>query len=409
MIDLVEIINIAALINILLLFLANAVGLELIMWTYVTNRHTRAGQLFLGGVIFLLLWLDLDFVASQPVGVFPEEIANGAVLWAARGLYALLALFFAGFYRFALNFPVRNPLDKKQRCKNNIGIFLWTLLFASSFLPLIVGEINFNPEIPILTITTPGFLFWPYALAAAGFFIVSFFELSRNRRFADVKNRLKARFAAVVAGIFGGFNLVFNVFGPGLGESWEYMNFFALFANYAVLVSLGFIFYKASFDKLYGIKIILVEIFVGLMGASLVMMPFFVDLLWQQALLIVLFMLFCVFGYILIRSTIKEYREKELLEQKIARRTRELERAKMNLEEMNSVLGVRVSARTRELEQLNRTLEQKIAARTKDLEIKVKALERFQKITIGRELKMIELKKEIEKLRAGKLDAKSIK
>jgi Amt family ammonium transporter len=77
-----------------------------------------------------------------------------------------------------------------------------------------------------------------------------------------------------------------------------------------------------------------------------------------------------------------------------------LERAKMNLEEVNAVLEIRVRARTRELELLNQTLEEKIVARTNDLESKVKDLETFQKITVGRELKMIELKEENACLRA---------
>jgi len=171
--------------------------------------------------------------------------------------------------------------------------------------------------------------------------------------------------------------------------------------DYVVLVTLGYVAYQAACERLFGVKVILVEIFVGLMGASLAVMPFFIDYSWQQAFLIVLFVLFCAFGYLLIKSAIKEYREKELLENIVADRTRELENAKQNLEEMNSILEVRVKARTVELERLNQTLEEKVIERTNDLEKKIRDLETFQKITIGRELKMIELKKENERLRAA--------
>ncbi|OGZ18992.1 MAG: hypothetical protein A2175_01545 [Candidatus Nealsonbacteria bacterium RBG_13_42_11] len=73
-------------------------------------------------------------------------------------------------------------------------------------------------------------------------------------------------------------------------------------------------------------------------------------------------------------------------------KTEELEAAKRDLEN-------KVAERTKELIETNRNLEQKIKERTKDLEQKVWQLEGFQKITVDRELKMIELKKETEKIK----------
>jgi methyl-accepting chemotaxis protein len=54
---------------------------------------------------------------------------------------------------------------------------------------------------------------------------------------------------------------------------------------------------------------------------------------------------------------------------------------------------------TEELKHYYDDLEQKIAERTKSLDQKVKELEKFNELTIGRELKMIEMKKEIEELK----------
>jgi len=51
------------------------------------------------------------------------------------------------------------------------------------------------------------------------------------------------------------------------------------------------------------------------------------------------------------------------------------------------------------LKELQEKLEEKVKERTKELEEKIVQLETFQRLTVGRELKMIELKKEIEKLR----------
>lgn len=52
-----------------------------------------------------------------------------------------------------------------------------------------------------------------------------------------------------------------------------------------------------------------------------------------------------------------------------------------------------------ELKRLQEEMEEKIKERTKDLQRKIEELEVFQKLVVGRELKMIELKREIEKLK----------
>ncbi len=395
----IDFVNLFALAAKLLFFLANVVGLQLMLWASAANWRTVFGRMFLAGVLFVLLWTNADFLSSHASVLFSSSAAAAAA-GGFRAVYVLMAVFFAAFYVFALNFPAANPLDAGRRRKSNFALALWAFLGVASFTPLVVREAVIGGAIPVAAWIVPGQLFWAYAVAAIASLVLSFWELSRNRRLADAQNRQKVGPVAISAGAFGIFNLIFNVFAPAGGEFWGYIGFFAMPANYVVAILLGYVVYRAVHDKLFGIKIILVEVFVGLMGASLLAMPIFLELLWQRALMLILFVLFCIFGYILVQSTVKELREKEALEMKVAQRTGELERAKMNLEELNAVLEIRVRARTRELELLNQTLEEKIVARTNDLESKIKDLETFQKITVGRELKMIELKEENARLRA---------
>lgn len=78
----------------------------------------------------------------------------------------------------------------------------------------------------------------------------------------------------------------------------------------------------------------------------------------------------------------------------------DLQHSQEELEEARTVLEIKVRARTRELQTLADSLEEKVQERTRTMEEKVKELERFRKLAVGRELKMVELKKEIKQLRS---------
>ncbi len=89
----------------------------------------------------------------------------------------------------------------------------------------------------------------------------------------------------------------------------------------------------------------------------------------------------------------------QLAEKKVKERTKELEAAKASLEE-------KVKERTKELEKLKSGLEEQVKIRTKELQEKtdqlqqnIEELEKFHTIATGRELKMVELKEEINKLK----------
>jgi methyl-accepting chemotaxis protein len=69
------------------------------------------------------------------------------------------------------------------------------------------------------------------------------------------------------------------------------------------------------------------------------------------------------------------------------------------LEDAKTVLEIKVQARTKALKELAESLEEQVKEKTKELQERIDELDRFKKLAVGRELKMIELKKEIEKLK----------
>ena len=90
----------------------------------------------------------------------------------------------------------------------------------------------------------------------------------------------------------------------------------------------------------------------------------------------------------------------------------EIKNSREELEESKAILEIKVKARSKELEELNKSLEDKVQERTLELQGREKQLqekgrqlreridelERLHNLTVGRELKMIELKKRVKEL-----------
>jgi len=81
------------------------------------------------------------------------------------------------------------------------------------------------------------------------------------------------------------------------------------------------------------------------------------------------------------------------------KKARELVESHKEIEEARNVLEIKVAARTMELKDLAESLEGQVKQRTKELQEKMEELGKFNKLAVGRELKMIELKEEIKKLK----------
>ncbi len=75
----------------------------------------------------------------------------------------------------------------------------------------------------------------------------------------------------------------------------------------------------------------------------------------------------------------------------------DIEKINDELKDSKKVLEIRVAARTKELQELTENLEAQIHKRTVELQDKIEELEKINKLMVGRELKMIEMKEKLNR------------
>lgn len=97
------------------------------------------------------------------------------------------------------------------------------------------------------------------------------------------------------------------------------------------------------------------------------------------------------------RIKVKSKDELGELGMKFNKMTEDLERAQRVCMRSREGLEVEVASRTKKLRELANSLDEQVQTRTKELQDRIDELERFHRLTVGRELKMIELKKNLDK------------
>jgi len=83
----------------------------------------------------------------------------------------------------------------------------------------------------------------------------------------------------------------------------------------------------------------------------------------------------------------------------LRRKIKELNITQKELNESKVNLEKKVKVRTKKLEKLTYNLEEKVQERTEELQEKIDELEKFNKLAINREIKMVELKEQLKKLK----------
>jgi len=284
------------------------------------------------------------------IGRLSEE---QALLIGRIPFYGAVLLCGAIFY-FAQIFP-RKTIFLPRYINFLIFSLIGILAFLSLFTDLILKDIFLEDGIPQAKFGSLYFLFgFPFLVLVITSIIILFWKYKKltGAERIQVLYFFIGLSLSLLIGVLA--NLILPNINPNL-HSYRYgplgVIFFVAFTALAI-----------TRYHLFGIKVILTETLVGVMGIILLILPFLMPTMTLKILISGTFLLFLIFGYCLVKATRREVRAKEVLEQKVQERTKDLEK---------SYQGMR-----KEKEKL----------------------ERLYNATVGRELKMAELKNKIGEL-----------
>jgi len=338
--------------NKILVLIIDSIALWLGLRIFLFNKK-EIGRFFLLMSLSLIGWITSGYLCG-----FYQNLSL-ACFFCRLNIF-FVGLFFIFIYLFTLSFP------KKKKESNIFKYFLLSTILIFSILISFtkIGVVRVEKGFLKNSLLLGPYLnyFYLFILICTG---VIFYNLLRGYSSLSPEEKEGVNYFLGGAFLFAFFNVIFNIFIPLLKGTINYYQFGDYSSVFFLLmVSLGVI-----KKHLFGIKIIIMEVFVVLLTALILSQVFVFSEKWQVVWSLFLFLLSIFLGYTSIKSIEKEMRQKE-----------EIERAyKM-------------------MEKFNKELDRRVKERTKVLEEKIEELNKFYRLTVGRELKMIDLKKKIEEL-----------
>lgn len=278
------------------LILINIVGLVLAFWVYSSGKKEKSNKFFSLLTISILLWLNLGYTYSLPAQ------PNQALLL-IRITFGAICLFFIPAYFFSIYFPKE---EKRYKILDfSVVIIVTVFVLLSIFTNLIIKSVDIKEWGVDFAYGKLG-MFFLFTVIIITFLILGqifkkYFKLSREEK-------LKTQYLLVGTSLFALMNLIFNVILPAIRGTIQYYQL----GNYSVIFLIGFTAYAIIKRDLFGIKVILTEVFVVLSGILLLLNTISSQNSFEYSWKGLLFVLFLIFGYYLIKATQREeFRRKD--------------------------------------------------------------------------------------------------
>lgn len=197
------------------------------------------------------------------------------------------------YFHFVIVFL--NLYEKNERALK-LGYLTAFVLFLFDFTPLFIRDMV--PKFSFRYWAEPGILYHFFLLIFFGYAIYCWYLLSKAylKSTGTMREQIRYVLLGTLIGFIGGstnYPLWYNINIPPLGNS--------LVAIYVILVAVAITKYY-----LFDIKLILTELLVGIFSILLFVQIFLSNSIWQYLWNITIFIVFLFFGYLFVKSILKE-------------------------------------------------------------------------------------------------------
>ena len=301
-----------------ILILINLIAIVLISWVYLSNKKEKTNQWFGIMCVFLTLWIDFAYL-----GRIAETVAS-ATLWYRLNFGAVILSLLSAYYFYVLYFAKQK--GKHVFWERFITASCALLFLLAVFTDLIIGIPTIEEWGADIKYGNLGVIYNFYTFFVA--LVIVYYLLRDYFSFPELEKSktlffLLGTFIAIVS------NIVFNIIYPTFIQETSKYQFLG---DYSVVFIFIFTGYAILSKQLFGIKVILSQILVGiitimLLWYAVIAVPDWTEFAWRMALLLLILIL----GYLLIRSIkqeIKKNQEIKKLSSKLTQANEEINKLK---------------------------------------------------------------------------------
>jgi signal transduction histidine kinase len=287
-------------IQILLSSIAFCLNTFLAILVVLKNRKSWTNRLFFNLAILANLYIIVNFLSLHPPTPTPES----QLFWIR------VVMFVCSFIGPCLVLLVHTFPYEKIRMKAQyifILLCLMVLSASASLLPFVFKSISY-PNGQAVPAPGPGIVV--FFLDFVGLFILSFIILIVRYRQAQGEEKVKLKY--LLLGVIASFSLMglFTVVFVAILKNSAFVFLGPIFP----VILMAFIAYAIVKHQLFDIKVIATEALTAVLGIILLSRIFIFGTPSDEAVDILIFLSFTVFGFFLIRSVRNEVRQREQLE-----------------------------------------------------------------------------------------------